>query len=212
MYCKKRPLSIESINNQFAIQLYMKNFNSYSDFAFFTIRENLRIADSCINTPKKKGTKSCYGMPALILLSSIIDTIGTFYRSGTFSNITQNEVSQNNLGHAGDHFEHFYDKFIENNTNPQWLCNRNLFIGDFYKLGRCRATHNSVLGPKIRITINDNKNGAFIWEKHNIVHIQLKELNKLVKNAFSTMITESNATIPIVDFEEFTQTTGGTIN
>ena len=73
----------------------MGKFNDYRDFAFTTISENLIIAKYCLETPQKEGELGCYGMPALILLSSIIDTVGTFYRNGTgtFADISIGEAS-----------------------------------------------------------------------------------------------------------------------
>lgn len=182
----------------------MKNFNNYQDFAIFTIRENLHIAKYCIDTPKRQNTNSCYGMSALILLSSVIDTIGMFYcRNGNFTSITKQDVANNTLGKTQQHFDKFYDKFLTNH------CDKNVFMDKFYHLARCRATHNNVLGDKIRITINALKKDVVFMEKRNVFHINLNALYEIVNNAFKTLLRESKSQV-FLNEEQFSPTTGGT--
>ncbi|MGN1219445.1 MAG: hypothetical protein ACI4TU_00720, partial [Candidatus Cryptobacteroides sp.] len=167
------------------------------------IRENLTIVQHCINTPKRKGTNSCYGMPAIILLASVIDTIGTFCLSGAFSTISKNDVLNNNLGRPHEHFDAFYTMFLKDKG-----IDRIHFVDRFYELGRCRATHNGVLGPNLKITINNRRDKPCIWEKRGTLNIQIRGLYELVREAFSQMLSNacSNNT------EECEPTTGGTVS
>ena len=178
-------------------------FTSYQDFAINTIEENLHIAKHCIDTTKKPNTNSCYGMPAFTLLTSVIDTIGSFYSkaNGTFKPILMDDVNNNKTGNAKDHFNAFYDKFIKNENNVINIystSNKQKFFHDkFYLDGRCKATHNNVLGSNFIITIEENcGNGACIWEekdKNNnyITYVHLSKLHELVSKAFNKMKKEA---------------------
>lgn len=177
----------------------MAIFNSNQDFAISTIEENLKIADYCIRNPKEDKTDCCYGMPALILLSSAIDIIGTFYYSNAFTT---------DLGSTIKHFEEFYDRFMEGKAGQQPnICDRGLFIDKFYKLGRCKATHNGVLGAKFIITTNNNASNTCIWEDHDSVWVQLHQLHNLIDSAFQTMKSNLGTTSQV---EQLLDNTGFT--
>ena len=182
----------------------MRLFEDYQQFAFCTIKENLAIARYCIDTPKKVNTNTCYGMPAIVLLASTIDIIGTFYRTGSYSSVSKHNVqADNELGSARSHFEQYHSKFL---SNPN-VCDRDLFLDSFYRLSRCRATHNGVLGPKVVITINKSKNGRFIIKKRELTHIFLNELYNIVLHSFKVLLSESKE---IIKQENLGPSTGGT--
>ena len=183
----------------------MKNFNNYNDFAVCTMEENLQAAKLCLETPKKENSSSCYGMSAVILLSSVIDTLGMFYRNGQqWTGISKSDVTNNKLGGVKQHFERFYDKFLSN-TNSKVF-----FINEFFSLVRCRATHNSVLGPNIVITIQKSTNGSFFEKTSNgkSWQIYLNELYEFVKNAYEHFAHESG----IAFSETYQDSTGKTQN
>ena len=182
----------------------MKNFNDYNDFAAYTMDENLKAAKLCLKTPKIKTSNSCYGMSAVILLSSVIDTLGMFYRNGNIATkIAGTDVKNNKLGKVSTHFKAFYDKFLVG------VCEEHFFMGEFYDFVRCRATHNNILGPKVNITINKSSNGKVFEKKHKqaSTYVYLNELYDLVKKAYDVFITEQK----LVLCETPQPTTGGTI-
>lgn len=183
----------------------MKNFKNYQDLTFFTIEENLKMAKHCLNTPKRINTNSCFGMSALILLSSTIDAIGMFYRNGDgkFAPIVLKEVKAQQLGHVKDHFEYFYDKFLSNN------CEKKEFLVQFYQFARCLGIHNGTLNPSIRITMNRNKKGKVLEKRRVNYFIFLLDLYDNVKDAYKVLKKESCACI---ELEKPGPTTGGTIN
>lgn len=158
----------------------MTLFKDYQQFAFTTLKENLVMAQHCINTPKEPGTESCYGMSALILLASNIDIIGNFYHDGKFS-----PTWMANKQFAKSHYEEYYNKFLNG------LCDRTLFLNSFYNLSRCKAIHNGVLGQKVFITINQPSSGAFIQETQEVTYIYLNELYKIVDDSVTSLIKES---------------------
>ncbi|MDO4951135.1 MAG: hypothetical protein Q4E49_03630 [Bacteroidales bacterium] len=163
----------------------MAIFDNYTEFASSTIEENLAVAKYSIETPKGNNN-SCYGMPALILLASCIDTMGTLYdKKGNFGELTK-DVVIDRRGKTREHYENFYHKFID---KQQY--NKEIFIKDFYELCRCKATHNGVLGMDIFITKNGNDNSLFVSED-NIVKIHLPALYDLVKEAYAQMKKDAN--------------------
>ena len=182
----------------------MKSFKDYNEFAAYTMDENLRAAKLCLTTPKAKNTNSCYGMSAIILLSSVIDALGMFYRNGNnATNITETEVKNNKLGKVSTHFKAFYDKFLVG------VCEEHFFMGEFYDFVRCRATHNNILGPKVNITINNSSNGKVFEKKHTkaSTYVYLNELYDIVKKAYDVFIIEQK----LVLCETLQPTTGSTI-
>ena len=183
----------------------MRNFSNYQDLTIFSISENLKIAKYCLETPKKINTNSCYGMPALILLASVIDAIGMFYRNGDgkFSPITVKQVKAKQLGSVKSHFEYYYDKFLINN------CEKKEFIVQFYEYARCLGIHNGTLNPSIRITVKRNKKGLILEKRRVNYFIFLADLFDNVKDAFEKLKKESSACIE----QEIPElTTGGTSN
>jgi len=180
----------------------MKGFKDYNDFALCTMEENLKAAHICLTTPKNNVKKSCYGMSAIILLSSVIDSLGMFYRNGlSISKITENDIKNKKMGTTYQHFKAFHTKFLVGK------CSQHFFIGTYYDFVRCRATHNNVLGPKINITINKSTNGKVFEKKHKraATMVYLNELYTLVENAYMCFKKENG-----VDFQEKIQPTTGT--
>lgn len=182
----------------------MKNFNHYQNLTFYTIEENLEIIRYCLNTPKKADTNSCYGMTALILLASTIDAIGTFYRNGdgNFKEMTIKTIKARDLGGVKNHFECFYDKFL------QGKCLKTAFLKEFYQYARCLGIHNGTLHPEVRVTMNKNDKGRVIEKKHSNTFIYLNELYSCVKAAYEVM---KKASLTSLEVERVGPTTGGTI-
>ena len=190
------------------------NQKEYTKFALCSIKENLDIAKFCINTEKEEVPNSCYGMPAFTLLTSVIDTIGSFYPNETdFEDISINNVINNKPGDVKKHFYAFYEKFIKNNNNVinvnGVVDKKDYFYYKFYKEGRCKATHNNALGLNFIITIENRGNGACIWEEkdnnNDITYVQLSRLYDLVYNAYNEMTTDAGIPTP----QEVSQATTG---
>ncbi|MBO4597007.1 MAG: hypothetical protein J5676_03900 [Bacteroidaceae bacterium] len=164
--------------------------DSYNEFAIDTISEYLRIADYCINTPKKE-EDSCYGMPAFLLLSSVIDIIGTFYRNSSFEPITGYDVKNNKLGNAKDHFKQFYNLFLSPNLSQTSTLDEKNFIDFFYQFARCRATHNGVLAPRVRIMKSDKCNNFIEMDSNRRdMCIQLRDLCSFVRKTFEEKVEQ----------------------
>lgn len=163
----------------------MAKFNSYLAFAISTIRENLDMAKKCMETPKSSNGDSCYGMPALILLSSAIDIIGTCYFWDFV--VTEKILTNCDKHHVKDHFKTFYELFVKNKGYQQ---TEEDFIKHIYLGLRNPATHNGVIKNNHYITKVKSKNNAFIELNDNMYIIYLHSLYRCVENAYNTLIEE----------------------
>lgn len=172
----------------------MSFFTNYQHFAFTTIEENLTIAKYCLDTvkdDKSDNSVSCFGMPALILLCSVIDIIGTFYRTGFFSNITESGLAQNKVGTTKTHFIEYYKRFLQ--TLQPSPCSQRDFIRYCYEYARCKATHNGILWPNVTIKNEESTpSGLIINRQTSSVIIYLPELYKVVSISYEAMKKDSN--------------------
>lgn len=183
----------------------MAKFNDYQEFAFHSVEEYLQMARLCMSIPKKTDAtnSNCYGMAALVLIASTIDTIGTFYRDGAqFKTITEADVTNKAksnkppLGSGQCHFEEFYKKYIGTKSG----ITKDDFIDRFFKYARCRANHNSVLGPDVEITMkSSDKNDIFTYDGTTLI-IHLKDLLDSVQIAFEQ--TKKDAGCSVSTFVE----------
>ena len=149
------------------------------DLQRFTMREYLDTAKACIDTPKQENTNSCYGMSALVLLTSVINTIGLFYWE------KQNKGGD---GKVSEHFGEFYNKFLVGTLND---------VADFkkyfYEFARCCAVHGSNLHKKTKITFGTEA-PLFIKEASDKYCINLSELYLKVEGAYDTWCQDAYPT------------------
>lgn len=149
------------------------------DLQRFTMREYLDTAKVCIDTPKQENTNSCYGMSALVLLTSVINTIGLFYWEW------QNKGKS---GKVEEHFEAFYNKFLVGTLNDM-----SDFKNYFYKFARCYAVHGSSLHKKTKIIFGTGT-PIFIKEASDKYCINLSELYPKVEDAYNTWCQDAYKT------------------
>lgn len=123
--------------------------------------ENLSLADYAVNHRKSNDEDSgCYGVSAVILLTSILDSVGTFYcldnmatspsRGNNFSSgfkLYDNQVSidwYHYVGNARCHFEQVYNNYLISTGNNYGITDQKSFVDVLYKVYRCGLVHNSV--------------------------------------------------------------------
>lgn len=160
----------------------MALFDNYQDFALHTMSEYLTMAKVSMTVPKEKDSGGCYGMAALLLLSSVMDTLGSFYPNKQYTSRVQQDVDNNNVGNVEGHFKNFYKKFIfDDDTEAE------NFRKNFYKQGRCAAVHNSALRSGILISI-DEKEPLF---NSDYTTINIVKLYDNVKDAFNTWVYDT---------------------
>ena len=185
----------------------MALFSNYQDFAFRSMQESLEMAEMCLKTEKKEGSGAYYGMAAFILIASVMDTIGTFYRNGSFQAMTIKDVMEKKggknslLGGTNKHFERYYELFLSGTIK------KTPFMGVFYPYARCRATHNSVLGPKIEITTDSTPNKKIFSRQNGVLVVHLWELLDSVKQAHQVALKDLNRPVASEQYGSLTSST-----
>lgn len=151
-------------------------------FAIDTIEENLTIIEYCLNNRKKEGVESCYGMSAVILMSSVIDTIGTFYRNNnSYTPITQEDIDMESLGSGRKHFNIYWNKFLKSS------CRKKDFIDIFYKNVRCKSVHNGIINRDTFISKSEEQSTKVLVIKNKTAIIFLRELFNVIKKSYETL-------------------------
>ena len=84
----------------------MAQYNDINQFIYATIQEYIDSAKLCIDALKGGSANDCYGMSALVLLTSAIDAMGTYFRNSSY-NLLPNDSKdwKQELGVAKNHYE-----------------------------------------------------------------------------------------------------------
>lgn len=110
-----------------------------------SLDESLEAAKFCADykkTDKKWGefsTGGCLGYPSAILLFSIVDTIGSYFRKDESFNVLIDGKPEKINGSGREHFKILNSKYFNQNLSTE-------FIKQLYNKFRSSLTHNSVLG------------------------------------------------------------------
>lgn len=146
--------------------------------AIFAISYCLSFDKKLSSDWTKQSQNGCLGYPALILISSVIDTIGSFFRGSeieiSFGNGEKRRIT--------DPSSHFYILNHEKLFNLQ--INHPKTIFDFYSAYRSKITHNSSLPPNN--LIKNDKDDPKIFElnsKNEILMVNLFPLFEKTKEA-----------------------------
>ena len=171
-----------------------------------SLDESLEAAKFCIDykkTDKKWGefsTGGCLGFPSAILLFSIIDSIGSYFRKNKNFEINLNgkKVKINSKG--WEHFKILNSKYFNQNLSAEYM--KQLYI----KFRSC-LTHNSVLGSNTLMIPNNStiqqkvQGQAFGTTKDDfgetIYGISLKELWDLCSEAVVLFKKDIDTVVPI---------------
>lgn len=127
----------------------MSLYKDVNPLVYESIQESLDIAKKCIETKKDGSSDGCYGMPALILLCSAIDSMGSFYPSKNVFSWLNNTFKGSG---KGTHFSEFYDAFydiIHTEISKDDFCKGSYSIAVAY---RNRSIHNNGLWENTIIT------------------------------------------------------------
>lgn len=153
------------------------------------LKENLFAIDWCLNYDKGIANEwtgdskiGCLGIPAAILLFSLIDTIGSVF-CATDTHISIDGVVDNKIQKASEHFYILnHDKFFNLNL-------RIATIVDFYSTYRSRLTHNSSLPANNYLSIGNSRDRIFELDSESkIIKINLLPLYELTKVSIDTLI------------------------
>lgn len=170
-----------------------------------SLDETLEAAKYCVDyrkTDKKWGdfaTGGCLGYPAAILLFSVIDSIGSYFRKNDAIEILI-DSKKDKINAAGwEHFKILNSKYFNQTLSAE-------FMKKLYNKFRSCLTHNSVLGSET-LMIPDNKlikpqvqDMAFCITKDNsgnTVHvISIKELWDLCFKAVELFKNDIDTVVP----------------
>jgi hypothetical protein len=144
-------------------------------------------------------TGGCLGYPGAILLFSIIDSIGSYFRKDSLFKIRIDFKDMTIESDGWQHFKILNSKYFNQNLSQG-------FIKELYFGFRSCLTHNSFLG-KNSIMIMDNASlgkgisgKAFLMEKtldgKDVHVISTKELWELCKNAIDEFSRDIDAVVP----------------
>ncbi len=180
---KTQSIKISFLAHDTPSSMLKESLDEYLEVAKFCY-EYKKIDDKW--KPFNKG--GCLGYPGGVILFSIIDSIGSYFRNNkNFKmQIDAKEVSINSVG--WEHFKILNSKYFNQNLSED-------FIKVLYNKFRSILMHNSVLGKDARMISNNEaipkyqvRDEAFFIGKNmidgnNIYMISLKELYELCKTA-----------------------------
>ena len=131
----------------------MSIYQKQSDQQIEALKENIKVINYCLHYNKNNEqvhtdyTVPCLGYPAAILLCSVIDTIGSFFRGS--ENTIQVGAETKKIETASDHFMILnHDRLFNLNLSGKTIL-------DFYSTYRSKLTHNNSL-PKNNFLIADS--------------------------------------------------------
>jgi hypothetical protein len=167
--------------------------------------ETLEAAKYCSDyrkTDDKWGdfkTGGCLGYPAAILLFSIIDSIGSYFRKEKSFKITIDSTQQTIDSDGWQHLKILNSKYFNQNLSLE-------FMKALYSKFRSFLTHNSILGKNSIMIMNNNSinqniyNEAFFKGKdsdgNDVYVISIKELCELCENAINIFFEDIDTIVP----------------
>lgn len=166
----------------------------FKKLTYDSLRENLITIDYCMSFEKTnnpvwgKNDAGCLGMSALILLSAVIDTMGSYFRG---SSATINVDGEERLIETvSDHFLILnHDKIFDLRLSGK-------VIYDFYSKYRSPGTHNNTLPFNAFMDMGTASNDIFqVNSKHEVELVRLTPLHqKVVKavNIFNHYLLNGN--------------------
>lgn len=170
-----------------------------------SLKESLETASFCADyrkTDNKWGefkTGGCLGYPGAILLFSIIDSIGSYFRKNPNFKVLIDSKNMTIDSDGWQHFKILNSKYFNQNLSQE-------FIKALYSKFRSFLTHNSVLGKNsIMIMNNESLNNglsgkAFFMGKtqngEDVHVISIKELCELCTTAIDEFSKDIDAIVP----------------
>ncbi|MCQ2360939.1 MAG: hypothetical protein MJ009_05630 [Paludibacteraceae bacterium] len=144
-----------------------------TEIALDAIKENLYIAKVAMES--KKNNNGCYGFPTVILLSSVIDIIGTLLCLGSNNTGSLRPTNHTNwykcMGTARSHFTavwNQYDAIISG-----YGITKNTWIDTIYTIYRCQSVHNGTIEFNTSMSINSGANNEALTVDTKTGHQQL---------------------------------------
>ena len=166
----------------------MAYHNSTHSLIEEAITEYLAIANYCLMTAKPTG--GCYGYPTALLLFSIVDAIGSFYKGDSSISI---KIDGTNKTIKKDS-QHYF--ILNSNYYNQKLSGKE--IEKLYEYYRCRLVHNAALAPGCFLEIGELTDVPFAKQENSntIDIVNLTPFAELSHNAVSKFLKVAPSIIP----------------
>ena len=129
-------------------------------FSIDTVKECLKMANVCLTTEQSLCSHHVYGMASVILLTSAIDIMGSYYENGEFRPKRLNKIGKTE--NVRSHFEAFFD-FLMSTQDKSALKDKDTFVSIVYEGMRCKSVHNGQLRPRIFLIDQENNK---TWIEH----------------------------------------------
>jgi hypothetical protein len=153
------------------------------------ITDYLAIADHCIMTAKPTG--GCYGYTTALLLFSIADAIGSFYRGNKSLTVIIDQKKETIIRNG---FQHYF--ILNSEYYGQRLSKKDIKL--LYDSYRCLLVHNAALAPEHFLDIGSPTDPPFAKRpgSNHIDYVNLRPFVDLSHNAVSKFLTVSPSLIP----------------
>ena len=160
----------------------MAQYNDINQFIYATIQEYIDSAKLCIDALKGGSANDCYGMSALVLLTSAIDAMGTYFRNSSY-NLLPNDSKdwKQELGVAKNHYDNIYDEYFK---NTQAFSDSKQFMDILYAEYRCHAVHNGMMTKTCLLRKGGTKKLPIIESVDGKSYLYIDRLYHLVKDVF----------------------------
>ena len=182
-----------------------KKKKSINTLVYDSIQECLDAARICIKTNKDGKQDNCFGIPALILLCCVIDSIGSFYQKSSF----EHPLSKFKGITKGCHFHDFYNAFsnvLKEHISKEDFCKGQHSILVAY---RNRSVHNTGLYDNCFIMKGDGLD-LYRMDEQGLVFLNIERLYNIIVDCFDKFKSEHPQ--PFVSSEESPSLTGNTTN
>lgn len=153
------------------------------------LTEYLAIAEHCLSTGKPTG--GCYGYPSALLLFSIVDAIGSFYRGNKSFTIVADQKKKTINGVDSHYLILTSDYYGQSLTEKD--------IQRLYEYYRCLLVHNAALAPEHFLAIGDPTDLPFVkrpGSKH-VDYVNLRPFLDLSHVAVAKFLKIAPALVPI---------------
>lgn len=166
----------------------MAIYKNVNELAYATIQENLDAAQHCIYCLKKEDG-GCYGMSALILLTSVIDAMGSFYEQGSFTPFPDKGSDLDNRlkDKVRQHFEDMYMKYYN-----KYFSSKKDFTDILYHKYRCNPVHNNLLNYDYLIATANDADKNVLGKEDSKTILYIDRLYEATKVIFSQFIEDNN--------------------
>ena len=171
-----------------------------------SLDETLEAISFCIEfkkTDEKWGefkTGGCLGFPGSVLLFSIIDTIGSYFRKNAEMEVLIDNKKVKINAEGWEHFKILNSKYFNQNLSE-------IFIKKLYSSFRSKLTHNSILGDGTLMVVSNERLKGYKGESFSFIQgvdenqkviyiVSLTELYHLCQKAVSEFKNDIDDVVP----------------